>query len=66
MTEKQRCLENLLSAGARLANLCYNLRQDERISAHHQELMGECQTIWDKARDRYNEYKPKRRARKRT
>jgi len=33
-----------------MANLCFNLKQDEKQEANIRRIMAECQTQWDAAR----------------
>lgn len=41
-------LINLWFAGARMANVCFNLKQDATLTVERRETLRECQEDWDK------------------
>jgi hypothetical protein len=42
-------VDDLLRAGQRCSNVCYNLAQDESLKEGHRESMKTAQRQWDKA-----------------
>jgi hypothetical protein len=40
-------IENLPHSGGCMANICFNLEQDDELPERHRKLMESCQRLWN-------------------